>query len=79
LQTEIGYIEHNRSPYTQILGNSFSGNWISFGENNSGNLYISRSNGQIFKITDDNLSIDNYERSLFKIYPNPVKKNLQSL
>ncbi len=35
--------------------------------------------GQIFKITDDNLSIDNYERSQFKMYPNPVKKNLQSL
>ena len=57
--------------YSQIFtGNNFS----TFGEDNSGELYIAAiNNGTVFKIKDTSLAINTPDASSFIVYPNPTK------
>jgi glucose/arabinose dehydrogenase len=54
----------------------FVGNFVSFGEDNVGELYVSDINGTIYKIMDTSLSVSNFAKDEFKIYPNPAKNEL---
>ena len=55
---------------------SFSGNnFVSFGEDINGELYIAGiSSGTIYKITDSSLSSSDFENNGFTLYPNPAKE-----
>ena len=63
---------------TITYSQTFSGNNFStFGEDNSGELYIAAiNNGTIFKITDTSLSVNTPETSQFVVYPNPTKSEI---
>ena len=72
---EIGYLEYNGSTWDLnfVYKSSFGGNnWTSFGEDINGEIYIAGiSSGKIFKIVDNNLSVDEFSTLNFKMFPNP--------
>lgn len=72
----IGSVDRENGWITEY-GN-FPGNWVSFGEDNSYNLYIiDITDGKIFKIDTSPLSIDDSEMdSGIKIFPNPASEIL---
>jgi Glucose / Sorbosone dehydrogenase/Secretion system C-terminal sorting domain len=75
---EIGYAEFSGGnwslTFTSIAGNN---GWSTFGEDFNGELYIaSLISGAIFKLVDSNLSVDEYNQPVFKMYPNPVDNEL---
>ncbi len=53
---------------------TFSGNWVTFGRDSSGELYVGDINGGINKITEIQvpLSVDSFELNGFKLFPNPA-------
>ncbi|MGX7668832.1 PQQ-dependent sugar dehydrogenase [Flavobacterium pedocola] len=57
---------------------TFTGNnFVSFGEDSSGELYVaSISNGVIYKIVDSSLGTVKPEETAFMIYPNPAKSEV---
>lgn len=70
---EIGILTENAGTWTYNFTTPFSGNnWSSFGLNNMNELFIVSKNGNIFKITEDNLAIDEFENQEIKIFPNPT-------
>ena len=75
---EIGVLSDNGSTWDISFSEQFSDNgWTTFGEAFDGELYIAGGeSGDIFRIIDSNLSVDEYENNAFKIYPNPVTSNL---
>lgn len=53
---------------------TFSGNFVSFGEDSSKELYIASLNdGIIYKITDSSLNSESFTKNGFSLYPNPAK------
>lgn len=68
---EIGYLKFENGSWNSTF-ESFSGNWVAFGEDINGELYVSSLGGNIFKITDSLLSIDENTQSSISIYPNPA-------
>lgn len=72
--TEIGILSHNNGVWSYTFTPPYSGrNWVTFGEDNSGELYIAdRFNGNIYKIIEDNLSVNEFENQPIKVYPNPT-------
>lgn len=70
----LGKIGITTSTGATTFSNTFSGNFVSFGEDVTGELYISDiSSGTIYKIVDTSLSNESFEKKLFTIYPNPAK------
>lgn len=70
---EIGYLVYNDTTdtWTKTL-NLFNGRWSAFGEAFNGELYISDINsGNIYKLIDATLSINDDSISNISIYPNP--------
>ncbi len=60
--------------YTNTLA---VGNIATFGEDNSGELYVAGLyNGIIYKIIDANLGVNEVVKNDFKIYPNPAKNEI---
>lgn len=54
---------------------SFTGNFVAFGEDSSGELYVAGiTNGVIYKIIDSSLSNSEFEKKGFALYPNPTKE-----
>ncbi|WP_431157476.1 PQQ-dependent sugar dehydrogenase [Winogradskyella poriferorum] len=73
---EIGYLTENGSNWDMTLVD-FSGNWVAFGEDINGELYISDiTSGNIYKLVDNLLSIDENELSRITAYPNPSEGTL---
>ncbi len=69
---QIGYLEENGPNWDLTWTNVTGGNWSSFGQSNTGELYISDLfTGNIYRVTDANLSITDVEQDTFKVYPNP--------
>ena len=68
---EIGYLKFENGSWNSTF-ESFSGNWVAFGEDISGELYVSGLGGTIYKITDSLLSIDENTQNSLSIYPNPA-------
>lgn len=63
---------------TITYSQTFSGNNFStFGEDNTGELYIAAiNNGTIFKINDTSLGVNSPQTSPFIVYPNPTKSEI---
>jgi len=75
---EIGMLKENAGSWTMTFSQAFTGNnWTTLGEDNSGELYIGDINsGNIYKIMDTTLSMENIDLTKLKIYPNPVNDEL---
>jgi len=76
--SEIGTIDFDGGDFTIHYSDRFIGNnWTAFGEDINGELYIAgNTSGNIFKIIPGNLSTDDYEFSLVKMYPNPASSKV---
>ena len=72
----LGKIGITTSAGVTTFSSTFSGNFVSFGEDITGELYISDIGGTIYKIVDTSLSSESFESNLFTIYPNPAKNVL---
>lgn len=69
----IGWVNNNGGTITWT--NSFNGNFVSFGEDINGELYIvGISNGIISRIVDSSLSLADFEKSGLALYPNPASE-----
>ena len=75
---EIGVLEENGTGWDMTFTAPFNGNnWAAFGEDMNGELYVSGiSSGVIYKIIDATLGVNATSISNFKMYPNPVKEEL---
>ncbi len=73
--TEIGILSNNSGTWSYTWTPPFSGdNWVTFGEDNSGELYIADIyNGNVYKIVEDTLSVDDFVNQPIKVYPNPTE------
>ncbi len=72
--TEIGILTENAGSWTYSFTEPFSGNnWSSFGVNHLNELFVVSKNGNIFRIVEDNLSVDEFDNQDIKVYPNPTK------
>ena len=71
---EIGYLKFENASWNSTF-ESFSGSWVAFGEDINGELYISSLSGNIFKLTDNSLSIEENQLNVISIYPNPTLNN----
>lgn len=73
----LGKIGITTSTGTTTYSATFPGNFASFGEDVTGELYISDiTSGTIYKIVDTSLSHESFDKNLFTIYPNPAKNIL---
>lgn len=72
---EIGYLTFDNGSWTATY-ESFSGNWVAFGEDIDGELYASSLNGSIYTVTDTLLSVDDETLNAIAIYPNPANTEL---
>ncbi len=72
----LGKIGITTSTGTTTFSTTFSGNFVSFGEDITGELYISDIGGTIYKIVDTSLGNESFEKNSFTIYPNPAKNIL---
>ena len=72
---EIGMLSYDTNTQTwtrDLVFPNASGQWVTFGQDLSGELYIGSHGGQIYKITDAALSLNSIEESKLEIYPNPT-------
>jgi glucose/arabinose dehydrogenase len=68
---KIGYISDSA---TITWSSLFSGNFVAFGEDTQGELYVAGvSSGVISKIIDSSLTINDFTKNGFSVYPNPAK------
>ncbi len=51
----------------------FPGNWVSFGEDVDGELYIVNFSGEIFKIKGDRLGVGDVQTAKLSLFPNPAE------
>ncbi|GAB5564620.1 MAG: PQQ-dependent sugar dehydrogenase [Winogradskyella sp.] len=73
---EIGFLQLENNNWNSTFI-SFSGNFVAFGEDQSGELYVSTLQGDIYSIIDtDSLGINDDKKDEFLIYPNPVDDTL---
>ena len=72
---ELGVLEDNAGTWDMtFLAQSGSNGWTCFGEDVNGELYIAGiQSGEIHRIIDSALSIDEKSLSSVNMYPNPVK------
>lgn len=72
----IGYVSTNGGTITWSA-TTFTGNFVSFGEDINGELYIAGiSNGTISKIIDTSLSTDEFKKNGLNLYPNPAQNSV---
>lgn len=62
---------------TQTNHGSYSGTWVSFGEDVNKELYIADANGSIYKIHGGVLATPEHTTNQVSVYPNPAKDSLQ--
>ncbi|MEZ4856515.1 MAG: PQQ-dependent sugar dehydrogenase [Gelidibacter sp.] len=72
---EIGVLKQNGSNWDITFTQQYTGNgWTTFGEDINGEVYIAGlDSGTLYRIIDTNLSVDDYDLSQIKMYPNPAK------
>lgn len=75
--SEIGTLAFDGSSWNMTMNGPFSGNFVSFGEDVSGELYVAGiTNGTIYKIVDTTLSVaENTLDKTITIYPNPTENS----
>lgn len=68
------YLGMITSTGTVSFTSPFSGNnFVSFGQDNNGELYIASIGGTIYKIVDTSLNRETFSKESFAIYPNPAQ------
>ncbi|NNE31380.1 MAG: T9SS type A sorting domain-containing protein [Winogradskyella sp.] len=72
---EIGYLQDNNGSWDATF-ETFSGNWVAFGEDVNGELYVSSIGGDIFKLVDNTLDNTQFELERLSVYPNPAKHEI---
>ena len=72
---EIGFLKFENGNWNMTF-ETFSGNWVAFGEDINGELFVSNLSGQIYKLTDASLSTDEQFLRNVSIYPNPSKDEI---
>lgn len=71
----IGWVENNGGTIT--WSSLFTGNFVSFGEDINGELYVAGiSNGTISKIIDTSLGTEDFQRNGLILYPNPAQHSV---
>lgn len=73
--SKIGMVDNsgNITYSANFSGNSF----VTFGEDNNGELYVgSINNGTIYKIKDSSLGTSDFSKTAFTIYPNPARAEI---
>ena len=50
-----------------------TGEWVTFGEDINGELYVASINGGIYKITDAALGLNSVDQNKLNFYPNPTE------
>lgn len=55
---------------------SFNSNFTTFGQDNSGELYIAAQSGSIYKVTDPTAGLNDFANSKFALYPNPANNEV---
>ena len=75
---EIGTLENVGGNWVRTFSDAFPGNgWTAFGEDINGELYICGiDSGEVFKVVDGSLSINENELQTFKMFPNPAENNV---
>ena len=75
---EIGILTPNGANWTMTFPKQYSNKgWTTFGEDINGELYIAGiESGEVFKIIDTSLSIDDANQLRISMYPNPTKNLL---
>ncbi len=72
---EIGYLRFENDSWNSTF-ESFSGSWVAFGEDINGELYVSSLSGNIFKLTDSTLGVEENQLNVISIFPNPANNEL---
>jgi glucose/arabinose dehydrogenase len=72
---EIGYLRFENGSWNSTFA-SFSGSWVAFGEDINGELYIASISGNLFKLTDTTLNIEENRLHIIPIFPNPTNDKL---
>lgn len=71
----IGWVGNNGGTIT--WSSVFTGNFVSFGEDINGELYVAGiSNGTISKIIDTSLGTEDFQRNGLSLYPNPAQHSV---
>lgn len=73
--SKIGMVDNsgNITYSANFSGNSF----VTFGEDNNGELYVgSINNGTIYKIKDSSLGTSDFNKTAFTVYPNPARAEI---
>jgi glucose/arabinose dehydrogenase len=75
---EIGTLEYNTATEEwDMTFEQFSGNWTAFGEDVNGEIFVADiQTGNIYKLVDTTLSINDSEANTISIFPNPAKHEL---
>ena len=75
---EIGYLLYDQiNDEWNMTLELFSGYWSAFGEDVNGEIYVtSLISGNIFKLIDTALSLDDNQLNTISLYPNPTKNEL---
>lgn len=72
----IGWI-NSTTPGDITWTPTFNTNFTTFGEDNSGNLYVAGgNNGIIYKVTDATADAAQFEKKTVKVHPNPAKNEV---
>lgn len=74
---EVGYLAFDNGVWNSTF-ETFSGGFVAFGEANNGELFVSTLGGNIFRLTDALLSVEDNSLNSVSIFPNPTK-NILSL
>lgn len=72
---EVGYLEYVGGNWVSTF-ETFSGGLVAFGEDINNELYVSTLGGNVYRLIDAALSIDEYGIEGVSIYPNPAKDEL---
>lgn len=73
---EIGILTENNGNWSAAWQlPTINSSWVSFGEDNTGELYIVGGN-TIYRITDANLSVTEEQLNSFKLFPNPSNSDI---
>lgn len=68
---DIGYLRFENNSWNSTFEN-FSESWVAFGEDINGELYVSSLSGNIYKLTDTTLGIEENQLNVISVFPNPT-------
>lgn len=70
--TEIGILANSSGSWNYSFSGPYPGNnWVTFGVNDQNELFIASQGGNIYRILENQLGLDDYIDQNIKIYPNP--------